>query len=106
MQSPNFKMSRRGILLGTAAAIAATPTRGRAQDTVPAMRPEPDLASRLKLAFTVNGVARELEVDTRTTLLDALRENLHLTGTKKGCSIRGNAGHVRCLSAGVGWHHA
>lgn len=33
----------------------------------------------------VNGESRQLEVDTRTTLLDALRENLHLTGTKKGC---------------------
>jgi xanthine dehydrogenase YagT iron-sulfur-binding subunit len=33
----------------------------------------------------VNGAARELEVDTRTTLLDALREHLHLTGSKKGC---------------------
>ncbi len=37
------------------------------------------------VSFTVNGKPRELEVDTRTTLLDALRENLHLTGTKKGC---------------------
>ena len=32
-----------------------------------------------------NGVQRDLAVDTRTTLLDALREHLHLTGTKKGC---------------------
>jgi xanthine dehydrogenase YagT iron-sulfur-binding subunit len=39
----------------------------------------------LKVSFTVNGGARELEIDTRTTLLDALREHLHLTGTKKGC---------------------
>ncbi|MCN5476253.1 aldehyde dehydrogenase iron-sulfur subunit, partial [Escherichia coli] len=33
----------------------------------------------------VNGKTEQLEVDTRTTLLDALRENLHLFGTKKGC---------------------
>ncbi len=38
-----------------------------------------------KLSFTVNGQTRQLELDTRTTLLDALREHLHLTGTKKGC---------------------
>jgi xanthine dehydrogenase YagT iron-sulfur-binding subunit len=38
-----------------------------------------------KLAFKVNGTPRQLELDTRTTLLDALREHLHLTGTKKGC---------------------
>jgi xanthine dehydrogenase YagT iron-sulfur-binding subunit len=37
------------------------------------------------VAFTVNGESRKMEVDNRTTLLDALRENLHLTGTKKGC---------------------
>jgi xanthine dehydrogenase YagT iron-sulfur-binding subunit len=38
-----------------------------------------------KVSFKVNGALRELELDTRTTLLDALREHLHLTGTKKGC---------------------
>jgi xanthine dehydrogenase YagT iron-sulfur-binding subunit len=37
------------------------------------------------IAFSVNGEQRELIVDNRTTLLDALREHLHLTGTKKGC---------------------
>jgi xanthine dehydrogenase YagT iron-sulfur-binding subunit len=37
------------------------------------------------VSFTINGTVRELEVDTRTTLLDALREHLHLTGSKKGC---------------------
>ncbi|KNC09572.1 aldehyde oxidoreductase [Klebsiella sp. RIT-PI-d] len=37
------------------------------------------------LKFTVNGKKHELDIDTRTTLLDALREHLHLTGTKKGC---------------------
>jgi xanthine dehydrogenase YagT iron-sulfur-binding subunit len=38
-----------------------------------------------KVSLLVNGKARDLDLDTRTTLLDALRENLHLTGTKKGC---------------------
>lgn len=37
------------------------------------------------LKFTVNGEKYELDLDTRTTLLDALREHLHLTGSKKGC---------------------
>ncbi|MCC8405874.1 (2Fe-2S)-binding protein [Paraburkholderia sp. MMS20-SJTN17] len=35
--------------------------------------------------LTVNGTTRELSLDPRTSLLDALREHLHLTGTKKGC---------------------
>jgi xanthine dehydrogenase YagT iron-sulfur-binding subunit len=38
-----------------------------------------------KVSFRVNGEVRSLELDTRTTLLDALREHLHLTGSKKGC---------------------
>jgi len=38
-----------------------------------------------KVSFTVNREARVLELDIRTTLLDALREHLRLTGTKKGC---------------------
>jgi xanthine dehydrogenase YagT iron-sulfur-binding subunit len=39
----------------------------------------------LRTTITVNGEARTLDVDTRTTLLDALREHLKLTGAKKGC---------------------
>jgi xanthine dehydrogenase YagT iron-sulfur-binding subunit len=48
----------------------------------PVMAKEPVTA---KVSFTVNGENRTLDLDTRTTLLDALREHLHLTGTKKGC---------------------
>ena len=39
----------------------------------------------LEITLRVNGTAHRLAVDTRTTLLDALRERLGLTGTKKGC---------------------
>jgi xanthine dehydrogenase YagT iron-sulfur-binding subunit len=35
--------------------------------------------------FLINGQSHELELDVRTSLLDLLREHLHLTGTKKGC---------------------
>lgn len=38
-----------------------------------------------KLSLTVNGQSQDLDVDNRTSLLDLLREHLHLTGTKKGC---------------------
>ena len=38
-----------------------------------------------KVSFRVNGQQRNLDLDTRTTLLDALREHLQLTGSKKGC---------------------
>ena len=44
------------------------------------------------ITLTVNGKPREVEIDdTRVTLLDLLRERLHLTGTKKGCD-RGQCG--------------
>ena len=76
-------VSRRGVLLGGAAttAIAASVTKvpqASAQTSLPTVAPE-------QVSMTVNGENRELLLDTRVTLLDALREHLGLTGTKKGC---------------------
>jgi xanthine dehydrogenase YagT iron-sulfur-binding subunit len=48
------------------------------KDTIPV----PD---KVSVALTVNGVERQLKVAPWTTLLDALRDHLDLTGTKKGC---------------------
>jgi xanthine dehydrogenase YagT iron-sulfur-binding subunit len=53
----------------------------------------------MKVAFQVNGRPHELELDTRTTLLDALREHLHLTGSKKGCD-HGQCGACTVLVGG------
>ena len=72
-------ISRRGLLAGGAATVALTATPTDAQ---PGPVAKPALAA---VAFEVNGKARTLRLDTRTTLLDALREHLRLTGTKKGC---------------------
>ena len=41
----------------------------------------------VEVALTINGAEHRLHLDTRTTLLDALREHLGLTGTKKGCDL-------------------
>jgi len=51
----------------------------------PELSRRPDAPVAMDVALIVNGVETALELDTRTTLLDALREHLHLTGTKKGC---------------------
>ena len=78
-----FTLSRRELLKAsaTSAAVLAAPSAALAQGT--------DSASQApvisKVSFEVNGKVEALELDTRTTLLDALREHLHLTGTKKGC---------------------
>ena len=75
---------RRTVLKSSAAlgaAAAGPPARAGAQ-TRPAPRPgQLTIATRL----TVNGREVALDLDARTTLLDALREHLGLTGTKKGC---------------------
>src|SRR6202049_4929881 len=52
------------------------------------------------ISLTVNGVRRDVELgDPRVTLLDLLRERLHLTGTKKGCD-RGQCGACTVLIDG------
>jgi xanthine dehydrogenase YagT iron-sulfur-binding subunit len=89
MQTPSdLELSRRNVLIGAAASMAITgaPAAAHVQasagDTQAGGVETPTMA---KVSFTVNGMARELVLDTRTTLLDALREQLLLPGTKKGC---------------------
>src|SRR6266704_6781361 len=52
-----------------------------------------------ELTLVVNGTAHRLRLDHRTTLLDALREHLGLTGTKKGCD-HGQCGACTVLAGG------
>jgi len=54
----------------------------------------------LQVGLTVNGARHDLKVDSRTTLLDLLREHLGLTGTKKGCD-HGQCGACTVLVDGV-----
>ena len=76
-----LNIHRRDVMVGAGAcaAVTAAPFGARAQPTAvgtPVMT---------RVSLNVNGQARSLNLDTRTTLLDALRESLQLTGTKKGC---------------------
>ncbi|MBB4610998.1 xanthine dehydrogenase YagT iron-sulfur-binding subunit [Sphingomonas yabuuchiae] len=69
------------IVGGAATAMAASaPAEAQTQrSTMPADPPA------MPVTLKVNGKPRTLSLDPRTTLLDSLREHLHLTGTKKGC---------------------
>ncbi len=76
-------ISRRDLLVVGAASAAAV---NMPPATAAAPPPTLELPAPLaKVSLNVNGQTHALALDTRTTLLDALREHLHLTGTKKGC---------------------
>jgi xanthine dehydrogenase YagT iron-sulfur-binding subunit len=92
--SKTTRISRRVFIAastGSAAALVAPLAAAAQAETTPgAMSP---------VSFEVNGKRHQLQVDTRTTLLDVLRENLHLTGTKKGCD-QGQCGACTVLVNG------
>ena len=77
---PEIEISRRG-LLASSAATAAMASASSVEAQPEAQRPP----SIMPVDLNVNGKRHSLQLDTRTTLLDALREHLKLTGTKKGC---------------------
>ncbi|MES2532594.1 MAG: aldehyde dehydrogenase iron-sulfur subunit PaoA [Pseudomonadota bacterium] len=84
MTSPDeFTISRRG-LLQTGAASAAVPSLASAPASAAPAAPA-IAGTPVPVTLNVNGKTHRLSLDTRTTLLDTLREHLHLTGTKKGC---------------------
>ena len=76
---------RRNLLTG-AAAFSVAPLVGLAPAVATAAPAGPTAASgKVALTLNVNGRDNALTLDVRTSLLDTLREHLHLTGTKKGC---------------------
>lgn len=74
--------NRREVLLAGAASVAAGGIGSEAAAQTATSQPAPPTT---RVSFQVNGKAQSLSLDNRTTLLDALREHLQLTGSKKGC---------------------
>jgi len=90
--APQHGVSRRSFLshLGAAGlAVAASPVLAAAEAPIAIAIAEtsvaPAPAGSVPITLKVNGEQNSLNLDPRTTLLDCLRENLNLTGTKKGC---------------------
>ena len=85
----DLEVSRRGFLGGSATVaggLAARPIAARAAVPEPVRTQD-----MVDIVLEVNGKRHPLTIEPRVTLLDALREHLHLTGTKKGCD-RGACG--------------
>jgi xanthine dehydrogenase YagT iron-sulfur-binding subunit len=92
----DIRITRRDVLkIGATSVTALAMPLANADEAAPAARPP----VTTRVSFEVNGEARQLELDTRTTLLDALREHLHLTGTKKGCD-HGQCGACTVIANG------
>jgi xanthine dehydrogenase YagT iron-sulfur-binding subunit len=100
-----WTLTRRGVFQA-GAALAAARTAGAAAAPADAAAPHAQIdgaveppPQHMPLRLRINDKACELNVDTRTTLLDALREQLHLTGSKKGCD-HGQCGACTVLIEG------
>ena len=83
-----FDPSRRKFIQSTAVTSGAIAVGRFANEAnaLPVLQPSQASESvNVSVLLNVNGSEHQLMIDPRTTLLDALRERLHLTGTKKGC---------------------
>lgn len=102
MQSHRDNELRRRDLLIAGAASAALGVPSLAQAAAPPTAERSAMqapTSNSDVSMVVNGEMRKLRLDVRTTLLDALREHLHLTGTKKGCD-HGQCGACTVIAEG------
>jgi xanthine dehydrogenase YagT iron-sulfur-binding subunit len=75
----------RRTFLGASAVAVAVPAMKQGEARAESVAAERSAEDFLPITLDVNGASRRMTLDARTTLLDALRETLNLTGTKKGC---------------------
>lgn len=93
-------LSRRTFIATTTAVGGATAAGGLLSDAPAEAAPATGVPTRA-VSLEVNGRRQRVTVDTRTSLLDLLREDLDLTGTKKAVT-RVRAGRARCWSTAAG----
>ena len=100
---PDFDPNRRQLLKASTAAVGGVAAASGFANTAvaaPAAAPPPSTTpATMSILLRVNGSEHQLMVDPRTTLLDALRDRLHLTGSKKGCD-QGQCGACTVLIDG------
>ena len=80
--SIELAMTRRALLLSSATSVVVA---GSGHGAPAAVSEAESGDAKRSYALRVNGKRHDVHIDNRTTLLDCLREHLHLTGTKKGC---------------------